>query len=94
MPDIVKRPFVLRRPLATNRPIPLSDKAMLALLRYRIQQAGSHRAFAKEAGISTATISRVLAQTYPPPRKLLSSLGLKVCYVLYSVEIPDTPYRG
>ena len=65
---------------------PMRKHDFLALLRRRVQDAGSQSALAKELGISDSYLSDVLTQRREPGEAMLTPMGIERVVVYREAE--------
>jgi transcriptional regulator with XRE-family HTH domain len=66
----------------------LESEDVIRLLRSEVEPAGSQVAFASEAGVDRATISKILRGRAPLQPKILRALNVRMVYVLASKNEP------
>lgn len=59
----------------------LKNQDVVALLRAEIERAGGVAPWARKAGMSRTSVSKVLSGVRPPPRSIIKALKLRTVFV-------------
>lgn len=59
----------------------LKNQDVVALLRAEIERAGGVAAWARKAGMSRTSVSKVLSGVRQPPRSIIKALKLRTVFV-------------